>query len=239
MQPSPYYSPPTQQPVGQKSRAKLYTILALSLLLVGGGIFAAVKLSQNSTPSTNRQLVSNVNPKPEESKPATDYLRSPWLGLEVWQDGEARGLFKVDLRRTRVSLKREPFEIRVPRLKNDPPVQMVAWTSDSVFSQINQGDKVDEESDSYFNPYKSMADTPAGSGTIMLDKDSNYFFDEDRLKSVSDSQNTIFLSSVSTGSEDEHSLKDQKDDIYLVIFRDLNNNKIADNGEYEFLILDF
>jgi hypothetical protein len=237
-QSTPYYSQPAQ-PIGQKSRAKLYTVISLLVLVVGVGIFAAVKLSQNSQPSTPSTLSSDATPKPTETRPPTDYLRTPWLALEVWQDGKAAGLLKVDLRRTRVSLKREPFEIRVPRLKDDAPVLVVAWTSDSIFSKTNQGDKADEESDSYFNPYKAMADTPAGSGTIILDEDANYIYDEERLKPISDSQSTIFISSVSTGGEDEHSLKDQKDDLYLVIFRDFNHNKTIDNGEYEFLVLDF
>jgi len=244
VQPAPFYSPPAQA-ITQKSSAKLYTMIALAVLLIGIGIFVAIKLSQQSaTSKSSSKLYSDPTPKPSETsetRPPTDLLRSPWLGLEVWQDGKASGLFKVDLRRTRVSLKSAPFEIRVPRLKDDPPVLMVAWTSDSIFSKIDQGDKADEESDSYFNPYKSMADTPAGSGTIMLDEDANYVFDEDRLKSISDNQSTMFLSSVLNvaGDGDEHSLKDQKGDIYLVLFRDFNRNKTVDNGEYEFLILDF
>jgi len=231
------YHPSPAYPVRQKNRATLPLVIALLALLVVVGIVVLVKFNQKASPSNsgNPGVVSSTpSAKPVESKPPTDYIQSPWLGLEVGQDGKPSGMFKVDLRRTRVSLSREPFEIRVPRMKNDPPVLVTAWTDDKIFDQLKEGEKVDGESSSYFNPYKSMADTRAGSATLMLDDDAHSTYDEDRLKPVSESQSTIFISSI-----DEHSLKDQKDNLYVVIFRDLNHNEIVDNGEYEFLILDF
>ncbi len=238
----PYYSSPPY-PVGRKSNATLYLVIASLLVLVGVGIFALVKFSQKSPPSNPVGLSSNVNSsnanaRPTETRAPTDYLRSPWLALEVWQDGKASGMFKVDLRRTRVSLGREPFELRVPRLKDDPPVLVTAWTADSIFGQLKQDEKLDIEATSYFNPYKAMADTPAGSASLMLNDDAHYVYNEDRMKPISDGQSTIFISSVFSDGN-EHSLKEQKDDVYLVIFRDLNHNEIVENGEYEFLILDF
>lgn len=235
---SPYHLSPSYS-VGRKSHTTLYLVITSLALLIGVGIFALVKFSQKSPPSKPVALSSNTNARPVESRAPTDYLRSPWLGLEVWQDGKASGMFKVDLRRTRVSLSREPFELRVPRLKDDPPILVTAWTTDSIFGQLKQDEKLDIESSSYFNPYKAMADTPAGSASLMLDDDAHYVYDEARLKSISESQSTIFISSIFSGDNEERSLKDQKDDVYLVIFRDLNRNETVDNGEYEFLILDF
>lgn len=232
-----YHSAPTY-PVGRKSHATLYLVITSLALLVGVGIFALVKFRQKSPPSNPVALTSNANARPTASRAPTDYLHSPWLALEVWQDGKASGMFKVDLRRTRVSLSREPFELRVPRLKDDSPVLVTAWTADSIFGQLKQDEKIDGESSSYFNPYKAMADTAAGSASLMLDDDAHYVYNEDRMKPISDSQSTIFVSSVFSDGN-EHSLKEQKDDVYLVIFRDLNNNETIENGEYEFLILDF
>jgi hypothetical protein len=226
--PSPAYS------VRQNNRAKLSLVIVLLALLVGGGIIALVKFNQKASSTNSGVLSSKASEKSVESKAPTDYIQSPWLGLEIGQGGKPSGMFKVDLRRTRVSLSREPFEIRVPRLKDDPPVLVTAWTSDKIFDQIKEGEKLSGESSSYFNPYKTMADTRAGSATLMLDDDAHSAYDEDRLKPISESQSTIFISSI-----DEHSLKDQKDNLYLVIFRDLNHNETVDNGEYEFLILDF
>ena len=240
---SPYYPAPAY-PAGRKSRATLYLVVAsLLLLLAGVGIFALVKLGRKSPPSNPVTLSanansSNANARPAETRAPTDYLRSPWLGLEVWQDGRASGMFKVDLRRTRVSLGREPFEVRVPRLKDDAPVLVTAWKTDNIFGQIKDGEKLDVEATSYFNPYKAMADTPAGSASLMLDDEAHYVYDEGRLKPVSDSQSTIFISSV-WSEDNERSLSEQQDDVYLVVFRDLNRNEVIDNGEYEFLILDF
>ena len=239
----PYYSAQPYPPP-RKSSAARYLIAASAALLVIVGIFALVKFGRKSSPSNPVGLTSNVNSsnanaRPTETRAPTDYLRSPWLALEVWQDGKASGMFKVDLRRTRVSLGREPFEIRVPRLKDDPPVLVAAWTGDSIFSQLKQDEKLDIEATSYFNPYKAMADTPAGSASLMLNDDAHYVYDEDRLKHISDSQSTIFISSIFPKDGEERSLKGQTDDVYLVVFRDLNHNETVDNGEYEFLILDF
>jgi hypothetical protein len=233
------YHPSPAYPVRQKNRATLPLVIALLALLVGGGIVVLVKLNQKAPPSNPGVVSSSPSAKPDESKPPTDYIQSPWLGLEVGQGGKPSGMFKVDLRHTRVSLSREPFEIRVPRMKDDPPVLMTAWTSDKIFDQLKEGEKLNGESSSYFNPYKAMADTRAGSASLMLDDDAHYVYDEDRLKPISESQSTIFISSISTGSDSERSLKDQKDNLYLVIFRDLNHDEIVENGEYEFLILDF
>jgi hypothetical protein len=240
-QPSQYYMAPAY-PVRRNNHATIYLVTALLALLVGVGIFMLVKFSRKSSPpdsGNSGATTANASPKPSESRAPTDYLRSPWLGLEVWQGDKASGLFKVDLRHTRVSLSRAPFEIRVPRLKDDAPVLVTAWTSDSIFNQLKAGEKIDTESSSYFNPYKAMADTTAGSASLMLNDDAHYVYDEDRLKPISESQSTIFISSIFSGDDSERSLADQKDDLYLVIFRDLNHNETIDNGEYEFLILDF
>lgn len=216
----------------------MYIVIALLALSIGIGIFAWVKSGSQATTANSSAPPSNTSTKLVESKTQTDYLRSPWLGLEVWQDGKMDGMFKVDVRRTRVAMSREPFEIKVPRLNGNPPVLIVAWTDDSIFSQINQGDKLDTESSSYFNPYKSMADTSYGSASLMLNNEAHYVYDESRLKTVSEGQSTIFISSIFM-SQEEQSLKDQKGDLYVVVLRDLNQNETADNGEFEFLILDF
>jgi hypothetical protein len=233
------YAPPIR-----RSNTSTYVIIAAVVLLVGVGIFVAVKVGQKSTTPSSGGVTLNANANANtntnikiETPAATDYLRTPWLSLEVWQGGKANGLMKVDVRRTKVAMSREPFEIRVPRLANNPPVLITAWKSDDIFSQLKDGDKLDEESSSYFNPYKSMADTSAGSATLMLDNDAHSFFDADRMKSISDSQSTIFFSSILDG--EERSVKDQSQDLYLVVFRDLNKNGVADNGEFEFLVLDF
>jgi hypothetical protein len=224
-----------------------YLLAALVLILGGGGILAVVLLNKK-TPSTSSSTNSsnavgntsaNVIVKPTETRAPTDYLRTPWLGLEVWQDGKANGLFKVDSYSTRVAMSRAPFEIRVPRAKDETPVLVAASTNRSLFDKLKRGEKLDINAESFFNPYKAMADTRAGSATLMLDDDAHYVYDEERLKPISDSVSTIFVSSILTDVDAEQSVTSQKDDLYLVIFRDLDKNETVDNGEYEFLILDF
>lgn len=236
---------PQAQPVRASNSSK-YLLAALLLILVGGGILAAVLLNQkkpsasSSTNSSNAvgNTSANANVKPTETRAPTDYLRTPWLGLEVWQDGKANGLFKGDSYSTRVAMSRAPFEIRVPRVKDDPPILIAASTNRSLFDKLKRGEKLDINAESFFNPYKAVADTRAGSATLMLNDDAHYVYDEERLKPISDSLNTIFISSV-LSDDVEQSVTSQKDDLYLVMFRDLDKNETVDNGEYEFLILDF
>jgi|ERR1044071_824485 hypothetical protein len=237
---------PQAQPVRANNSTK-YLLAALVLILVGGGILAVVLLNQNK-PSTSSSMYSsnaagntsaNANAKPTETRAPTDYLRTPWLGLEVWQDGKADGLFKGgDSYSTRVAMSRAPFEIRVPRVKDGPPLLVAASTNRSLFDKLKKGEKLDIDAESFFNPYKAMADTRAGSATLMLDDDAHYVYDEERLKPISDGVSTIFVSSI-LSDDTEQSVTSQKDDLYLVIFRDLDKNETVDNGEYEFLILDF
>jgi hypothetical protein len=231
------------QPVRANNSSK-YLLAALSLMLVGGGILTVVLLNQkkpSDSPSTNSSNAvgnTSANANVTPTRAPTDYLRTPWLGLEVWQDGKADGLFKVDSYSTRVAMSRAPFEIRVPRVKDETPVLVAASTNRRLFDQLKRGEKLDINAESFFNPYKAVADTRAGSATLMLNDDAHYVYDEERLKPISDSLNTIFISSIlSDGAE--QSVTSQKDDLYLVIFRDLDKNETVDNGEYEFLILDF
>ena len=248
-QPPPTEMLPQYLPQAQRARASnssKYLLAALVLILVVGGILGMVLLNKK-TPSANSSTNSsnavgntsaNANVKPTETRPPTDYLRTPWLGLEVWQDGKANGLFKVDSYSTRVAMSRAPFEIRVPRVKDGTPVLVATSTNRSLFDKLKRDEKLDINAESFFNPYKAMADTRAGSATLMMDDDAHYVYDEERLKPISDSLSTIFISSIlSDGAE--QSVTSQKDDLYLVIFRDLDKNETVDNGEYEFLILDF
>jgi hypothetical protein len=247
-QPAPTEMMPPYLPQAQPVRANnslKYLLAALFLILGGGGILAVVLLNQKK-PSTSSSMYSSnavgntsANANVTPSRAPTDYLRTPWLGLEVWQDGKANGLFKVDSYSTRVAMSRAPFEIRVPRAKDDAPVLMAASTNRSLFDKLKKGEKLDIDAESFFNPYKAMADTRAGSATLMLNDDAHYVYDEERLKPISDSASTIFVSSILTDSDAEQSVTNQKDDLYLVIFRDLDKNETVDNGEYEFLILDF
>jgi hypothetical protein len=232
------------QPVRASNSSK-YLLAALLLVLVGGGILAVILLNKK-TPSTSSSIYSsntagntNANANVTPTRAPTDYLRTPWLGLEVWQDGKANGLFKGgDSYSTRVAMSRAPFEIRVPRVKDGPPLLVAASTNKSLFDKLKKGEKLDIEAESFFNPYKAMADTRAGSATLMLDDDAHYVYDEERLKPISDSLSTIFVSSI-LSDDVEQNVTSQKDDLYLVIFRDLDKNEMVDNGEYEFLILDF
>jgi hypothetical protein len=235
---------PQVQPVRANNSSK-YLLAALLLILVVGGILAVFLLNQkkpsaiSSTNSSNAVGNTSANANVTPTRAPTDYLRTPWLGLEVWQDGKANGLFKVDSYSTRVAMSRAPFEIRVPRVKDETPVLVAASTNRSLFDKLKKGEKLDINAESFFNPYKAMADTRAGSATLMLNDDAHYVYDEERLKPISDSLNTIFVSSILTDVDAEQSVTSQKDDLYLVIFRDLDKNETVDNGEYEFLILDF
>jgi hypothetical protein len=185
---------------------------------------------------------SNSNNSNETNKQGqyTDYLRTPWLGIEFWQGGTQNKMRKIDLHKTKVLMQREPFEMRIPQLKNNPAVEICSWNDDSIFREIKNGQKIDlaSEPDSYFGEGKGMADTSYGSSTLMLRDDAHGYYDDERLKPISEKQSTIFVSTIWMMRR-EWSITKQKENLYLVIYRDLDQDKVIDNGEYELIVLDF
>ena len=129
----------------------------------------------SSVPQARQTPVSSTVPAPR-----SDYLRSPWLGIEIWQDGVRNPLLRDsalpggdDL--VRIPMKASPFEIRFPTAKAGSVVSITGSLDREILSQIRVGMKVDDVP--YFNPGTGMADTAFGSGELWLTSEAHMALD--------------------------------------------------------------
>ncbi len=161
--------------------------------------------------------------------------RSPWLGIEFWQDKQPCEMYLIDERSTRVSLRPSRFELRVPKLIDDPSIQVAAWTDRSLFDAV-QADKQTADIP-FYQPGTGVADSTFGFGALTLSNEAHNYFYGQRLKASGDYY-AIGLSTLNAGAE-SHPLAQQQAPLYLVIFVDLNRDEIVGNEEFEFFVLDF
>jgi hypothetical protein len=135
-------------------------------------------------------------------------------------------------------MKRRPFELRFPTLPKDTAAQVCAWTDDSVFS-VDDGGKVADHP--CFRPGTGIADYEHGSGTLYLNNRGHNYLIGDRVGHSSASQDSVLFSTVFKDGASTL-LADQKKDLYLTVFIDLDGDgtfKRAAPGEYEYVILNF
>jgi len=167
----------------------------------------------------------------------TQLIRSPWLGWEVWQNGTRNNMFvegESTDRIVRVSMQREPFELRVPEQQEDVGILIAAWTDDSIF--VLQND-ISTESIPWMSPGTGIVNTRFGSGKLFLSNEFHNYFKGERV-----SQNTIPISSVglrTRKSVTDTPLTEQKQDIFLTVFIDDDKDEVVDFLEYEYMVLDF
>ncbi len=112
----------------------------------------------------------------------SEFLRTPWLGLEVWQAGTRCALARASGSDwdsswgspVRVFLRYAPFELRTPRLDEDETIRVSAWRDASIFHPLTHCAPLD--SIPYLRPGTGMADTPYGSGILLLDDEAHHPF---------------------------------------------------------------
>jgi hypothetical protein len=78
------------------------------------------------------QGISGLIAQAHERAHPSDFVRTRWLGLEIWQDGRRLGLFEDDpssYNHSRGDLDPAPFELRFPRQYADLGLRLVAWTA--------------------------------------------------------------------------------------------------------------
>jgi len=255
------------------SPAIRYLTIALLAIIAGSGLTALFKYKSLVTSSNSNSILASVSgntnghaaPTRGSSLPSQDVnvntggadagavgagvgagvKPTPKLGLEFWQGGKANNVAQSDSRgRIRVTMSRESFEIRVPRLKDDPGVALTAWFAEDLFDlKIPLGQKLDEPNETIkdwdefpFRFGKSVAKSP---NEILLTgfEAFNYFGEDYGLTPISENQSMMNISRIN--DDTSHGLKDQTEDLYLIFFRDINNNNAIDGNEYELIILDF
>ena len=186
-----------------------------------------------TTPATERARIVPSPTAVAEKKPVADLMRTPELGLEFWQQKEECPMFIVDsdTSRSRVVLKPEPFEIRCPRFKE--AVQICAWSDASIFDGIAPGKKLTEVR--YFTPGTGMADSVFGNPRLRLENQAHNYFVDSRRRTISENQDSIFISSLTRDQEPLTSWPTT----YLVVFVNLNHDEEVNADEFERIELDF
>ncbi len=135
-----------------------------------------------------------------------------------------------DTSKSRVVLKPEPFEIRSPRFKE--AIQICAWSDASIFDEIALGGKLTDVR--YFTLGTGMADSFFGTPRLRLENQANNFFVDSRRRTISEQQDSIFISSLTRNQKPLTSWPTT----YLVVFVDLDHDEKVNADEFERIELD-
>jgi hypothetical protein len=190
-------------------------------------------------------------------------VRSPWLGLEVWQDGSRNPVLVENERTVKVPMSRKDFELRIPIQEESFLILICAWTDNSVFLN-SQGGDIYKVGGSCVAPGHGMASSPFGEATLVLgNKASNVFcyakVDRELCPlnaPTVDGQVNLYVGWVSPGPshafkggsppsiQKKTPLTELDKDIFLTVFTDRNPRNWRDrpavkNYEYEYVVLDF
>lgn len=108
---------------------------------------------------------------PRPRAPATDFLRTPVLGIEVWQEGSRNPLLRAS-GAIRVPMRQAPFEIRIPDVANEDHVKIASsWTTD-IFDFTLPAAYADVP---WFMPGTGMADHGYGSGELWVQDEAHMY----------------------------------------------------------------
>ncbi|HEX8126103.1 MAG TPA: hypothetical protein VF548_11020 [Allosphingosinicella sp.] len=178
----------------------------------------------------------------EARESPTQVAHTPWLGIRIVQDGKPVRLVRVDLRTTEARLEPRPFRILFPGRRPDIAYQLCAWTGKSVFrarqARVVPGDPNAGGEHPCFAPGTGMADTEAGSGTLMLsDTGNNYLID---LRLGPDPERpSVYYSALWTSAGGQVPISGAHRPVYVVAFHDGDGDGFVGNGEYDHLVLRF
>jgi len=141
----------------------------------------------------------------------------------------------------RVSLKREPFEIRIPKHKR--AVQICAWTDDSIF-QLTEGlsNARPRSEVQFYRPGTGLADSEYYSAILKLSNDAHMYLTGNRLASASPEFDRAYFATVWSATDDSDApkpMKQQTEDLFLTVYVDLDDDEYIDRGEFEYVVLDF
>ncbi|WP_143738088.1 hypothetical protein [Erythrobacter donghaensis] len=176
----------------------------------------------------------------------TPLPHSPWLAFRFEQGGKQVPLVNTDLLRSEVTLKRAPFTILLPVRGDDDAYLLTAWTDDSIFAAADPTARAKPTPPAdppiYFGRYTAMADTAAGSGTLMLRDDGHHYLSGIRL-GPDRCRHSLTFSTLggkdAAGQWQEVPMRAVKGPLYLVAWFDADGDGVMRHGEYEFLVLNF
>jgi hypothetical protein len=167
--------------------------------------------------------------------------RTPWLGLELWQDGR-RVLWEVH-RRGRDSvhavaaagLRSGRFELRFSALPPDRGLHVVAWTDERVH-RLQDGMALDDTE--FFRPGTGLADTGAGSEVLVLTPEAHTYWVGPRLGTLPGGLQALGVADLHQGL---NPIRKPWGEICLTVRRDGAdpNATTLDLADVEFLLLHF
>lgn len=138
----------------------LYFVITLASIA-----FFFVALFKLASPSEQDQ--------PPNSPMTTEFIRSPKLGIEVWQEGERNPLLRAEKDAIRVPMKQAPFEVRVARINQGGSLMIAGSYNESIFDSAR--DPAAEPP--YFGGGTGLADWEFGGGVLALSKEAHNHLD--------------------------------------------------------------
>ena len=167
-----------------------------------------------------------------------DFLRTPVLGLQVWQDGKQVDLVdgstgERDL--VVVELARDPFELWLPEAMAEDGLAVCAWTDDSVFD-LAGGEHRDETR--CLTGGSGIADYEHASGRLYLDREGFNYLVGERVQRASDEEFVRAYFARTLGPDGDAAVGAGGNSLYLTAFAD-DGDDVVEAGEFEYLRLDF
>ena len=169
----------------------------------------------------------------------SEFLRSPWLGIEIWQAETRSPLVRGGPDVIRAYMKREPFEIRIPTASKGGSVMITASYESSIFEQIKSG--MTREQVPFFASGTGMADSSFGIGELWVEPEGHMHLDwGGRLLPRPEGGGTVLFHSLYRLDEEPAGLPNGKDVFVVVHVPDPQYpNEALDNDNFERFILSF
>jgi hypothetical protein len=166
-----------------------------------------------STAVTN--LLNTIASKPKA--PQTQYLRSPWLGIEFWQNNKRCGLTKNvnDNNVLQLMLKPEPFEMHFPTASPDRPVMICGSYNNTIFTQIRPN--ISTYDVPFYRLGTGMADTTFGSGTLCIREDGHIHLTWERLVQRPEGGGIYMFNAIYEWGEEKILMPIEKT-VYIVVY---------------------
>jgi hypothetical protein len=166
--------------------------------------------------------------------PATEFLRTPTLGLEVWQGEHRRPLLRLPGGAIRVPMVKAPLEIRLPRVAGVSVMITAAYHS-RIFSFV--GRETQHDDIPFFALGTGMADTSFGSGELWVTDDSHMHLDwRGRLLPGDDENGSVMFHTV-RGLHETQDFPSQN--VYLVVHVPERHKRMASQYNCERLVFEF
>ena len=176
---------------------------------------------------------------------------TPWLGIQIVQKYKPVRLVQMSNDESRAFMKRERFILIFPtppsNIGEDELVYQIAASrdKDSLFGKARDGiaNRIDPDVPLpfYFQPATGMADTEAGTGTLILNEEGHNHLIGLRLgpDRYRPRYSVRYIGEVGNEGSTEHPVSEQREPLYLVIFHDKDHDEKMELGEYELLELRF